>query len=81
MHTQPSDRDIKTSLEEMDERINQRLDTVEGSIEQIQTTGDDQTGTFLDPAHNCSHILLDHPGSPSGSDIHTYLWVVLNTHR
>ena len=34
MHTQLSDRDIKTSLEEMDERINQRLDTVEGSIKQ-----------------------------------------------
>ena len=32
MHTQPSDRDIKTSLEEMDERLNQRLDTVEVSI-------------------------------------------------
>ena len=62
----------------MDERLNQRLDSVETSIEQIQTTGDDPTGTFLDPAHNCSHILLDHPGSSSGSDIHTYLWVVMS---
>ena len=61
----------------MDERLNQRLDSMETSIEQIQTTGDDPTGTFLDPTHNCSHILLDHPGSPSGSDIHTYLWVVM----
>ena len=61
----------------MGERINQRLDSMETSIEKIQTTGDDQTGTFLDPAHNCSHILLDYPGSPSGSDIHTYLWVVM----
>ena len=60
----------------MDERINQRLDSMEISIEQIQTAGD---GSFLDPAHNCSHILLDHPRSPSGSDIHihTYLWVVI----
>ena len=62
----------------MGERINQRLDSMEGSIEQIQTTGDDSTGSFLDPAHNCSHIVLDHPGSPSGSDIHTYLWVVMS---
>ena len=63
----------------MDERLNQRLDSVETSIEKIQTTGDDPTGTFLDPTHNCSHILLDHPGSPSGSDIHihTYLLVVI----
>ena len=60
--------------------INRRFDSLENSIEQIQTTGEcsnDSTGTFLDPAHNCSHILLDHPGSPSGSDIHTYLWVVM----
>ena len=62
----------------MDERINQRLDTVENSVEQIQTTGDDSTGSFLDPAHNCSQVLLDHPRSPSGSDIHTYLWVVMS---
>ena len=40
MHTQLSDRDIKTSLEEMDERINKRLDTVEDSIEQIQTNNE-----------------------------------------
>ena len=72
-----TDRDVKSSLEEMGERINQRLDSVETSIEQIQTTGDDQTGTFLDPAHNCSHILLDHPGSPSGSDIHIHSCLVM----
>ena len=50
----------------------ERLDTLETSIEQIQRNSEecsnDPTGTFLDPAHNCSHILLDHPGSPSGSE-------------
>ena len=55
--------------------MNGRLDSLENSVEEIKSTSgqcrNDSTGSFLDPAHNCSHIHHDHPGSPSGNDIHT----------
>ena len=58
--------------------INRRFDSLENSIQTTGECSNDSTGTFLDPAHNCSHILLDHPGSPSGSDIHTHSCLVYN---
>ena len=55
--------------------MNGRLDSLENSVEEIKSTAgqccNDSTGSFLDPAHNCSHILHDHSGSHSGNDIHT----------
>ena len=41
---------MKACLEEMDERINKRLDTVEDSIEQIQTNNNA-------PNHTSKYIL------------------------
>ena len=40
---------MKACLEEMDERINKRLDTVEDSIEQIQTNNNapNQTSKYI----------------------------------
>ena len=62
-------------LDAINNTMNGRLDSLEDSVEQIKSTAGqcciDPTGSFLDPAHNCSHILHDHPGSPSGNDIHT----------
>ena len=66
---------MNQQLNEMNNNLNGRLDSLEDSVEQIKCTAgkcsNDSTGSFLDPAHNCSHILHDHPGSPSGNDIHT----------
>ena len=60
--------------------MNGRLDSLEDSVEQIKSTADqssnDSTESFLDPAHNCSHIFHDHPGlPPSGNDIHTLVFM------
>ena len=66
---------MNKNLNEMNSTINGRLYSLEDCVEQIKSTSgqcsNDSTGSFLDPAHNCSHILHDHPGSPSGNDIHT----------
>ena len=66
---------LNSNINGMNSNINGRLDSLEDSVEQIKSTAgqcsNDSTGSFLDPAHNCSHILHDHPGSPSGNDIHT----------
>ena len=52
--------------------LNGRFDSLENSVDQIKfTAGQCCNGSFLDPSHNCSHILHDHPGSPSGNNIHT----------
>ena len=66
---------MNTRLDVLNNTMNGRLDSLEDSVKQIKSTAgqccNDSTGSFLDPAHNCSHILHDHPGSPSGHDIHT----------
>ena len=79
------DRGIGEKLNSMNQQLNGmnnnmngmngRLDSLEDSVEQIKSTAgqcsNDSTGSFLDPAHNCNHILHDHPGAPSGNNIHT----------
>ena len=66
---------MNQQLNQMNSNIDARFDFLEDSVEQIKSTAEqcsnDSTESFLDPAHNCSHILHDHPGSPSGNDIHT----------
>ena len=53
--------------------VNERLEHLENCVEEIKSTAgqccNDSTGSFLNPAHNCSHILHDHPGSHSGNDM------------
>ena len=85
------DQDIEAKLNSMNKQLNGmnnningmngRLDSLEDSVEQIKSTAgqcsNDLTGSFLDPAHNCSHILHDHPGSPSGNDIHTSILALI----
>ena len=63
---------MNTRLDVLNNTMNGRLDSLENSVEEIKSTAgqccNDSTGSFLDPAHNCSHIHHDHPGSPSGND-------------
>ena len=64
---------MNQQLNGMNNNLNGRLDSLEDSVEQIKSTvgqySNDSTGSLFGPAHNCSHILHDHPGSPSGNDI------------
>ena len=61
----------------MNETINKRLDSLEYTIAQVNSAGQascaaDSSGSFLNPAHNCSHILHQHPLATSGKAIHSY---------
>ena len=75
------DQDIGEKLNQHFNRMNGRLDSLEDSVEQIKSTAgqcsNDSTRSFLDTAHGCNHILHNHPGSPSGNDIHTSLPALL----
>ena len=66
---------LNNNINTLNSNLNGRFDSLEDCVEQIKSTAgqcsNDLTGSLLDPAHNCSHILHDHPGSPSGNDIHT----------
>ena len=74
---------MNKNINEMNSTINRRLDSLGDSVEQIKSTAgqcsNDSTGSFLDPAYNCSHILHDHPGSPSGNNIHASLPELVST--
>jgi hypothetical protein len=63
----PSDEEIKEELQE----IRDILDLLGDSILQYQTNGqccNDTTGSFLNPAHNCSHISKNHLSATSGQN-------------
>ncbi|CAI8001679.1 hypothetical protein GBAR_LOCUS3249 [Geodia barretti] len=57
-----NDADIIAYLEKVNQTINERLDSLEDSI----NSNDNKAGSFLNPAHNCSHILHQHPQATSG---------------
>ena len=60
-----SDQEIKDCLE----AIGKRLDSLEDIMAQQNTTGEcpmETTGSFLNPADNCSHILHHNPQATSG---------------
>ena len=64
-----SDQEIQQTLETMNEKIGKRLDSLEDTMAQQNTTGEcpmETTGSFLNPADNCSHILHHHPHATSG---------------
>ena len=52
---------IMEYLEEMNQTLHQRLESLEDNLRQSCKTGD-----FLNPAHNCSHILHYYPQATSG---------------
>ena len=64
---------MNTRLDAMKNNINERLDSLEDSVEEIKSTVEqccnDSTGSFLDPAHNCSHILQSNPTARSGNTL------------
>ena len=64
-----SDQEMKQILETMNKEIGKRLDSLEDTMTQQNTTGEcpmETTGSFLNPADNCSHILHHHPQATSG---------------
>ena len=67
-----SDKEIQQTLEAMNEEMVKRLDSLEDTMAQQNTTGEcpmETTGSFLNPADNCSHILHNHPQSTSGMTV------------
>ena len=66
-------------LDAMNNNMNERLDSLEDSVEEIKSTVEqccnDSTGSFLDPAHNCSHILQSDPTARSGNTNYTYTFI------
>ena len=55
------------------EVIDDRLETLGDIVEQQQIAGqcsNAMTGSFHNPAHNCSHIALLHPNATSGRGNH-----------
>ena len=69
---------MNTRLDVLNNTMNERLDSLENSVEEIKSTAGqcckDPTGRFLDPAHNCSHIVQTHPAGKD--DIHTLIIVL-----
>ena len=53
---------------------------LEGAVEELQ--GDihlccnETTGSFHNPAHNCSHIIYSDPNATSGTYIHMYIYLM-----
>ena len=44
------------------------MDQLQGAVEQLQEDGcNDMTGSFHNPAHNCSHIAQNNPNATSGT--------------
>ena len=58
-----NDNNIMEYLEEINQTLHQRLGSLEDSNNLRQNY---KTGDFLNPAHNCSHILHYHPQATSG---------------
>ena len=49
------------------ERLQSSVDHLQGAVEQLQEDGcNDMTGSFHNPAHNCSHIVYNNPNATSG---------------
>ena len=43
------------------------MDQLQGAVEQLQEDGcNAMTGSFHNPAHNCSHIVYNNPNATSG---------------
>ena len=64
------DMKIGEKLEKLDV-INERLEAVDKRLESLGELSAGQcsyemTGTFLNPARNCSHIVHEHPNATSG---------------
>ena len=55
----------------LDKEMHERLDKIDKRLESLGELSAGQcsyemTGTFLNPAYNCSHIANDHPNATSG---------------
>ena len=62
----------------MNEKIGKRLDSLEDTINRTGECPMETTGSFLNPADNCSHILHHHLQATSGITISTvYLEKIL----
>ena len=70
------DKDIKECMETLAQQlevIDDRLETLGDIVEQQQIAGqcsNAMTGSFHNPAHNCSHIALLNPNATSGRGYH-----------
>ena len=56
----------------MNEEIGKRLNSLEDAMIQQNTTEEcpmETTGSFFNPADNCSHILHHHPQATSGKTV------------
>ena len=76
-----NDNNIMEYLEEINQTLHQRLGSLEDSNKRLGSLEDSnnlrqsyKTGDFLNPAHNCSHILHYHPQATSGNSNHSSLF-------
>ena len=50
------------------------MDQLQGAVEQLQEDGcNAMTGSFHNPAHNCSHIVYNNPNATSGMYVCMYI--------
>ena len=52
------------------------MDQLQGAVEQLQEDGcNAMTGSFHNPAHNCSHIVYNNPNATSGMYMYMYVCI------
>ena len=52
------------------ESLKSSVDQLQGAVEQLQEDGCNvMTGSFHNPAHNCSHIVYNNPNATSGMNV------------
>ena len=57
------------------ERLQSSVDQLQGAVEQLQEDGcNAMTGSFHNPAHNCSHIVYNNPNATSGMYVCMYAY-------
>ena len=58
-------------------QLQSSVDQLQGSVEQLQEDShlccNPMTGSFHNPAHNCSHIVYNDPNATSGTCVYTYV--------
>ena len=61
------DKEIQKQLEVLQATTNERLEELADTVEQSnEKCCNATTGSFHNPAHNCSHIAHEHPDATSG---------------
>ena len=64
---QAGNLEIMDEMESMSEHVEVMSEQLESLVQQHTTDGNITTGSFDNPAHNCSHIKHNHPNSYSGT--------------